>query len=147
MPTRKPKKFFEMKKINGIEIRQRLSDGYMDAIGICDACGKDFADYMQIRFTRRFLTELSRGTGLTESELVQEEEGVDEIWVHPMVALNLSQWASPKIAVKVPQMIMEWYGKNRHPDFVTSSGVRFEDIDPDFAAMISRAANYNPGKE
>lgn len=144
MPTRKPKKFFEVKKINGIEIRQRLSDGYIDAIGICDACDKDFADYMQVRFTKRFLTELSRDTQLSEAELIQKESGVDEIWVHPMMALNLSQWAAPKIAIKIPQMIMEWYCKNNQQNFVSSSGVRFEDIDSGFATMIRKASQYNP---
>lgn len=146
MPTRKPKKVFDVKKINGIEIRQRISDGYIDAISICDACDKDFADFMQVRFTKRFLTELSRDTKLMESELIQKQDGVDEIWVHPLIALNLSQWASPKIAVKIPQWIMQWYCSNNKSDFVSTSGVRFEDIDPTFTSMIQKATQFNPDK-
>lgn len=60
-----------MRKVNGIEIRHRMSDGYIDALAICDACNKDFADYIQIRFTQRFLRELLRSTGMNESELIQ----------------------------------------------------------------------------
>lgn len=154
MPTRKPKKTFEMKKVNGIEIRQRLSDGYIDAIAVCDACDKDFADYIQIRFTKRFLAELSRDTGISESDLIQKEDGIDEIWVHPQVAVNLSQWASPKLAVLIPKRVFEWLSKNNKQEdpvvttaFISSSGVKFEDIDPTFTAMISKAANFNPNNE
>ena len=101
---------------------------------------------MQVRFTKRFLIELSRDTKLMESELIHKEDGVDEIWVHPLIALNLSQWASPKIAVKIPQWIMQWYCANNKSDFVSSSGVHFEDIDNNFTSMIRQAAQFNPDK-
>lgn len=143
-----------MKKVNGIEIRQRLSDGYIDAMAICDACDKDFSDYIQIRFTRRFIAELSRETGIDETGLLQKEDGIDEIWVHPQVAINISQWASPKLAVKVPKWVLEWYANGAKKTVTkevtvkseSTSGVKFEDIDPDFAAIIGKAAKYNPGK-
>lgn len=153
MPTRKPKKSFEMRKINGVEIRQRQSDGYIDAVGVCDACDKDFSDYAQARFTKRFITELSKHIGKDECDLIQKVDGVGEIWVHPQVALNLSQWASPKLAVKIPEWILEWRVKQKGNGTTappmpkaTSSGVRFEDIDPGFAAMIGKAAKFNPDK-
>ena len=154
MPTRKPKKSFEMKKVNGVEIRQRLSDGYIDAMAICDACDKEFSDYAQIRFTKRFIAELSRETGIEETVLLQKSDDADEIWVHPQVAINISQWASPKLAVKVPKWILEWYANETKKSVTkevtvkseSTSGVKFEDIDPDFAAMISKAARYNLDK-
>ena len=121
-----------MKKVNGIEIRQRLSDGYIDAMAICDACDKEFSDYAQIRFTKRFIAELSRETGIEETVLLQKSDDADEIWVHPQVAINISQWASPKLEVTVKSE--------------STSGVKFEDIDPDFTAMIGKAARYNPDK-
>lgn len=142
-----------MRKVNGIEIRQRLSDGYMDAVAICDACDKDFADYIQVRFTQRLVRELSRSTGISETGLIQKAEGVDEIWVHPQIAINLSQWASPKLAVRVPQWIIEWYIRQEKvtPKEITvktesASGIKFEDIDHDFAAMISMAVKSSPEK-
>ena len=125
-----------MKKVNGIEIRQRLSDGYIDAMAICDACDKEFSDYAQIRFTKRFIAELSRETGIEETVLLQKSDDADEIWVHPQVAINISQWASPKLAVT----------KEVTEKSESTSGVKFEDIDPDFTAMIGKAARYNPDK-
>ena len=86
--------------------------------------------------------------------LLQKSDDADEIWVHPQVAINISQWASPKLAVKVPKWVLEWYA-NKVEKSVTNevivksestSGVKFEDIDPDFNAMISKAAKYNPDK-
>ncbi len=152
MPTRKPKKSFEMRKVNGIEIRQRTSDGYIDAISVCDACDKDFAEYLNIRFTKRFLVELSRDTGIGESELVQQtEDDCNEVWVHPQVAINLSQWTSTKLAVLIPKLVIEWFikvsGKVPVVDkdkFVTPTGVKFEDIDPKFTGWIEQAIKYNP---
>ena len=153
MPTRKPKKSFEMRKVNGIEIRQRISDGYVDAVSICDACDKDFAEYSNVRFTKRFLVELSRDTGIDESGLVQRADG-DEIWVHPQVAINLSQWASAKLAVVVPKLVIEWSVKtgcktpaSDKDKFVTPSGVKFEDIDPEFAGWIEQAVKYDPKRK
>lgn len=154
MPTRKPKKSFEMKKVNGVEIRQRLSDGYIDVMAICDACDKDFSDYIQIRFTKRFIAELSRETGIEEAVLLQKSDEVDEIWAHPQIAVNISQWASPKLAVKIPKWILEWYAKEAKKSDTkevilkseTTSGVKFSDIDSDFTAMIGKAAKYNPDK-
>ena len=142
-----------MLKVNGVEIRQRQSDGYIDAVGVCDACDKDFSDYAQARLTRKFLAELSKHTGIGECDLVQKADGVDEIWVHPQVALNLSQWASPKLAVKIPELVIEWRLKQKGNETIappvsrtTSSGVKFEDIDPDFASFIGKAAKFNPKK-
>ncbi|MDE7073611.1 MAG: KilA-N domain-containing protein [Odoribacter sp.] len=144
-----------MKKVNGIEIRQRISDGYIDAVSICDACDKDFAEYLSIRFTKRFFVELSRDTGIDESDLVQQTEGNnDEIWVHPQVAINLSQWASTKLAVLIPKLVIEWFVKvsSKVPEvdkdkFVTPTGVKFEDIDPKFMGWIEQAIKYNPNEK
>ena len=143
-----------MRKVNGIEIRQRLSDGYMDAVALCDVCDKEFTDYIQVRITQKFLRELSRSTGINETELIQKAESLDEIWVHPQIAISLSQWASPKLAVKVPMWIIEWYANEAKKSVIkeitikseSTSGVKFDNMDPDFAAMISKAIRYNPDK-
>lgn len=154
MPTSKPI-LFNMKKVNGVELKQRAVDGYIDAIAICDACDKDFSEYMQIRFTRRFLSELSRDTGISESDLIKKEEHGDSVWVHPRVAINLSQWASTKLAVLIPKWVIEWSLKNKtkstptvkEEEFISPTGVKFEDIDPEFTSWIAKAAKYNPKEE
>lgn len=143
-----------MTKVNGVEIRRCLSDGDIDAMAICDACDKEFSDYAQIRFTKRFIAELSRETGIEEIVLLQKADDANEIWVHTQVAINISQWASPKLAVKVPKLVLEWYADEAKKSVTkevavkseSTSGVKFEDIDPDFTAMISKAARYNPDK-
>lgn len=60
----------------------------------------------------------------------------------------------PKLAVLIPKRVFEWLSKNNKQEdpvvttaFISSSGVKFEDIDPTFTAMISKAANFNPDNE
>lgn len=149
MPTRKPKRITEMRKINKVEIRLRLSDGYIDAAAICDAADRELSEYTELRMTRKFMAELSKETDLSESELLSVSE--DGAWAHPRVAINLAQWASPKLAVKIPMWIIEWSvrkaGANApQTPAASTSGVKFEDIDPAFTSLISRAASFDPGK-
>lgn len=70
------------------------------------------------------------------------------------IAVNISQWVSPKLAVKIPKWVLEWYAKEAKKSDTkevilkseTTSGVKFSDIDSDFTAMIGKAAKYNPDK-
>ena len=149
MPTRKPK--YNMKEINGIEINQRVSDGYLDATAMCDSCDKELDEYLNIRFTSRFINELSRSLGITETELIQFQEGNDEVWVHPMLAINLAQWCSVKLAVIIPQWVFDWMYENVSQEKEVKSENppknKFDDYDPQFGEWISKAIAYDPRKK
>lgn len=148
MPTRKPS--FNMKEINGVKIHQRTSDGYIDATAMCDSCDKDFKEYMQIRFTQRFLTELSNVLEIDKSDLIQDADE-DIIWIHPQAAINLAQWCSVKLAVLIPQWAFEWMNKTSTPnteEVKTEKPLKnkFEDYDPNFGALIDKAIAFDPRK-
>ncbi|MDM8565111.1 KilA-N domain-containing protein [Candidatus Halobeggiatoa sp. HSG11] len=102
-------------------IRQRSSDGYLDATAMCKANGKKFNDYYRLKSTKEFLTQLSdfiinnpvTGMCVTEQnqQLIQtvqggtpEEQGT---WVHPYISINLAQWCSPIFAVMVTNWMFE----------------------------------------
>lgn len=145
MLTQKPIKYMKL-KVNGEEINQRLSDGYINATEMCDVYSKDFVDYSQIRFTKRFLTELSRETKIDKSELIQDKgEGYD-IWIHPQVAINLAQWISPKLAVMVPIWVYEWMNKQNTPavENTVTTKSKFTDYDPEFGKLIDQALSFDP---
>lgn len=93
-------------------INQRLMDGYINATALCKAAGKDFYDYDRLKSTKEFLQELSNESGIHGSALTQIIRGGNPhnqgTWVHPQVAINLAQWASPKFAVLVSKWIFEW---------------------------------------
>lgn len=118
MPVRKPKiektlpiPFIE-REVEHKLIHQRLTDGYINATALCKACGKLLADYTRLKSTEEFLNELSSDVGIPISTLVQVVKGgIPELqgtWVHPQVAINLAQWASPKFAVAVSKWVFEW---------------------------------------
>lgn len=97
-------------------IEQRLMDGYINATALCKAAGKNYADYSRLKTTQDFLTELVSETGIPMSALIQIIRGGTPqwqgTWVHPQVAINLAQWASPKFAVLVSKWVFEWMNGN-----------------------------------
>lgn len=141
MPIRKPK--FIMREVAETGIKQRLTDGYFDVAAICDAYGKDFNDYLEMRKTEHFLRLLSEEIGIEESELIQPKNKSGEIWIHPQVAINFAQWAKPLLAVMIPKWVFEWMngelsGKDPH---------EFDDVDPKFREWIKKAASFDPRKK
>ena len=117
-----------IRNFNNCNIRQRNTDGYLDATAMCKATGKLFADYRRLSSTEEFLAVLSKHVGLsvmgnhiTEKNqyLVQiiqggtpEKQGT---WVHPKVAIHLAQWCSAKFAV----LVVDWVFDILTKGFVT----------------------------
>ena len=99
-------------KVNNELIDQRANDGYINATAICKASKKQINDYAGLKATQEFLKELYSETGIPVSELVQViKDGTPTLqgaWVHPQIAINLAQWASPKFAVLVSKWVFEW---------------------------------------
>jgi hypothetical protein len=96
----------------GSVIRQRSSDGYINATAMCQAAGKKFHDYSRLGTTRAFVVELSAVTGIPATQLIQSLNGghpeLQGTWVHPQVSIHLAQWASPQFAVKVSEWVVDW---------------------------------------
>lgn len=100
------------REVDNSHIDQRLLDGYINATALCKACGKNLADYARLKTTKEFLEELSSDMGIPISAVFQTVKGGEPqfqgTWVHPQVAINLAQWASPKFAVIVSKWVFEW---------------------------------------
>ena len=100
------------REVENSHIHQRLLDGYINATALCKACGKKLNDYTRLKATTDFLDVLSSETGIPVSALIQIVKGGEPqfqgTWVHPQVAINLAQWASPKFAVLVSKWVFEW---------------------------------------
>ena len=56
-------------------IPQRAVDGYVNATAMCQACGKNFADYNRLASTAAFLDELSSDMGIPISALIAAIKG------------------------------------------------------------------------
>jgi len=96
------------REFNGVKIRQRASDNYLDATAMCQANGKRWIDYFENKTTQSFLVALSKSENLALLELVQSERGrYGMTWIHPYVSINLAQWCSPEFAVLVSKWVFE----------------------------------------
>ena len=106
-------------EIDGEVVPQRPRDGYIDATRLCKQAGKLFGNYHQTAQTQAFLKELSAVIGIPITGLVQVIQGgrpeLQGTWVHPHVAINLSQWLSPVFAVKVSQWVFDWMSGRVNP--------------------------------
>lgn len=107
---------FVNREVDNNPIQQRIMDGYINATALCKACNKNLADFARLKTTKEFLEELSSDMGIPISALIQIVRGghpqLQGTWVHPQVAINLAQWASPKFAVAVSKWVFEWMNGN-----------------------------------
>lgn len=107
------------RQFDGGLIHIRTKDGYVNATAMCQAVGKNIADYARLKSTSEFMQELSSDMGIPISELIQTFKGGraenQGTWVHPDIAINLAQWLSPKFAVQVSRWIREWMSGEKTP--------------------------------
>ena len=129
-------------------VRQRASDGYINATAMCEAAEKRFYDYRRQEATREFLEALGSKTGIPVFDLVKTIKGGNRpelrgIWVHPRVAINLAQWLSPTFAVQVTEWVFEWLSGrspqgHRLPDHVRRYLVNRPKIPPTHFSMLDQ---------
>jgi hypothetical protein len=94
---------------------QRSSDGYVNATSMCKIADKRWNDYYVNQNTKEYIKELSSVTRIPVTALVCTiQGGIPELqgtWVHPKIAVHLAQWLSPKFALKVTDLVLDWYNK------------------------------------
>ncbi len=108
------------RNFNGKKIKQRKSDGYLNASDMCKAVGKRWPDYRRLDNVQEFLDALSLDTKIPVVQIptTEQNQGLIETiqggapdkqgtWVHPRVAVNLAQWCSPEFAVLVSEWVVE----------------------------------------
>lgn len=99
-------------EVDGLDIPQRVTDGYINATALCQASGKKLSHWLENKTTQEFIAALSADAGIPASELVVVTKGgnpkTQGTWIHPDMAINLGQWLSPKFAVLVSKWVREW---------------------------------------
>jgi len=100
-----------LREFNGKKIRQR-KDGFMSATDMCEAHGKLFGNWNQLKATKEYLEAL-RGSRYWNSnngpvEIFQGgEPSTQGTWVDRRVAMRLAQWLSPEFAIQVDEWVVE----------------------------------------
>jgi hypothetical protein len=96
--------------LNDISIIARAEDGFINATELCKAGGKEFKHWKENKNNQSYLQVLSSSVGIPTDELINYETGSNEkrgTWVHPQVAINISQWISPQFDVQVSKWVFE----------------------------------------
>jgi hypothetical protein len=92
-------------------IEYRDEDGYINVTNLCKAGRKHFKDWKKLDKTKVFLNALSKSVLICANLLIKhsiEQTNKEQYtWAHPQIAINISQWISPKFDVKVSGWIYE----------------------------------------
>jgi hypothetical protein len=91
--------------------QMRLSDGYVNATMMAQACKKKLNDYTRLKDTKAFLDGQAASTGFTALALVQQQQGKNgerHTWVHPEVAIDLARWCSVEFRIKVNRLVLRY---------------------------------------
>ena len=103
--------------LNNSIINSRKEDMYINAIQLCKADGKLFNDWYSLETTKKLITdlkiELTNNTSneelifidCIESKTIDSNTISEEIWIHPMIALELSLWISPNFILQISKWI------------------------------------------
>ena len=92
-------------------VKQRKSDGYINATELCLAAKKPWHRYVMEESTGHFLRALASKSNLGVDQLTQQvvsPDGAACHWVHPKVAIHLGQWLSAEFAVQVADWVYNW---------------------------------------
>jgi hypothetical protein len=137
--AKKEEKF--SREVNGIEVEQRVSDGFINATAICKAHQKDPNDWFTTQDTFDLFLALADDLGieietgefrkldiskLSASKyskifpgLVLSKRGGLEIgggtWLHPDLAIQIAQWCNKPFAIQVSRWIREWMTTGKNP--------------------------------
>jgi hypothetical protein len=102
--------------LNNQIIQFRESDNYINATQLCKAGGKNFGHWNTLDSTKELISVLASEIGIPISQLIDSKKGNSNnfeqgTWIHPDLAIQLSQWLSPKFAIQVSLWIRELFTK------------------------------------
>ena len=102
-------------------IMSRESDKYINATQLCKAGkagNKKFNDWFGLDNTKILISVLESETGIPASQLLdikkdKSNEFEQGTWLHPDLAIQLSQWINPKFALQVSKWIRTLFSKGK----------------------------------
>lgn len=106
-------------EVDGLQISQRIEDGYMNLTQMAKVNGKLIADYLRLDTTKTFLDKLSMVMGIPITKLVQIRKGkpahLQGTWGHPKVAIHCAIWCDAEFAVFVTNLVFDWMTTGQNP--------------------------------
>ncbi|MEM9451102.1 MAG: KilA-N domain-containing protein [Cyanobacteria bacterium P01_E01_bin.6] len=130
--------------LKGKLIQQLVDNGYINLNQMAEATGKRVDNWLRLQETKDLISEFERQQNdLSELksknssnklpqirgslfELHQDQEYLEALvaiegrgggtWAHPDIAIQFAQWCSPVVALRVSQIVRNWYGIKRKVD-------------------------------
>jgi hypothetical protein len=103
----------QVMKIDNCVLQARREDGYINAGKLCTLCDKKFSHWVENKRTIEFLTELQKcfkEQGITAPMYTtSRSENRHGTYVHPLVAINIAQWASPVFEVRIVSWVYQLF--------------------------------------
>lgn len=94
-------------------IHARKEDGYINAGKLCTMCNKKFAHWFENKRSKEFMKELElqfKEANLNKPLYINfKKDKIHGTYVHPLVAINIAQWASTKFEVRIVSWIFELF--------------------------------------
>ena len=135
--------------VNGIQVEQRISDGFINATAMCVAHEKDANDWFTTQDTFDLFLALAQDLGievktgeirdldisrLSATKYVKMFPGLvlskrgspatgGGTWLHPDLAIQIAQWCSKPFAIQVSRWVREWMTTGQNPVYTQ------EDVD------------------
>ena len=100
--------------LNNCIINSRKEDMYINAIQLCKAGDKLFNDWYSLDSTKKLITDLKTEiTNNTPIDIIERNNSIiEEIWIHPQLALKLAFWISPNFILQISNWICNLYSNS-----------------------------------
>jgi hypothetical protein len=109
------KKLSFTRRMNGIDIQQRRTDGYFNATAMSKAYQvgigqrRDVTESLDNKRVQQSITHLSLKTGIPVFKLVESKAGrYGGTWIHPKLAVRFAIWLSDEFGYFVEEWFEEW---------------------------------------
>jgi len=80
---------------HGATIRQRSTDGYLDATAMCKAVGKKLNDYRRLKSTQEYLAAFGLKGSIPTSRIIEIKLGrYGGTWIHPKMLDHFTKWVN-----------------------------------------------------
>jgi hypothetical protein len=101
--------------LNDCIVECRNSDGYVNAVQLCEAGKKQFNDWLELETTKNIIDNFKKSLSINKIEKINpilidikknnNDDLKQEIWIHPDLAIQMAYWISPFFSIQVSYWI------------------------------------------
>lgn len=108
---------YELELTNNYKIKYREKDDYINIINIFYTNDKKYINWFDDKHTKLFLEKLKMTYEIELKDILKYEKDENDsvqLWVHPLIAINISQWISDESYFLINKWIFENINKKNY---------------------------------